>query len=380
MYRRLQLVAQPPHPAVDGLRVQAAEAQPQGVVYVAVRVEVRCRHVGHVGRRANDVAHQLLRVDALGQRDPVEETSRRPRIVGLVREVGRQPAQHGVPLLPVVGRHVGDVLVDVVSVHVSVDGRVGHPGRLQVTGQPDLQDGLQDGAVRDQPTGPQRRHQDLREARQKDHPTLGVKTLDSRQRGVFVTQVPVRGVLQNDKVVAVGQGHQLLALRHAHSDAGRVVVIRHGIQELDIRVAFQRGLQGVQVQAVRLQRHRVIVRLVQVEGRQRPDVGRHLNGDVVAGVQQRLGHQLDALLPTDRQDDVVGRGGHLPPLRDAGHQLLPQRLVPLRGLVLKEVRALRLDGGVEGRLDLLDREQLLVRAPRRKGHRRGIIVLGKQTG
>ncbi len=106
--------------------------------------------------------------------------------------------------------------------------------------------------------------------------------------------------------------------------------------------AVEHGLELVDRHPVAVHLDLHYLRLVGPEGGHRPRVGGGLRDDHVAGVDQRLAHQVDHLLTAGGDDHVGGihsgalLGHHL-------HDALHRRDHPLGGAVLQRAR-----GGVRG--------------------------------
>ena len=92
-------------------------------------------------------------------------------------------------------------------------------------------------------------------------------------------------------------------------------------------VALQRiegGLQLVDAHAVAVHGDLYDVGLVGAEGRHRTRVGRTFGDDHVAGVDQRLAHEIDDLLAARGDEHLVGLDGHPLSVHDLHDALLDQ--------------------------------------------------------
>ena len=126
----------------------------------------------------------------------------------------------------------------------------------------------------------------------------------------FITQTAVRVVLDDDEVVFVRKLEQALAALGRHGHTTGILEIRNGVEELQPRVvlanAFELFLEQVRAHALIVEGNRADVGLVSRESLQRTEVRGTLGDDDVAGVAERLRNEIERLLSTRRNDDVLG--------------------------------------------------------------------------
>jgi hypothetical protein len=117
----------------------------------------------------------------------------------------------------------------------------------------------------------------------------------------------------------------LVAAVLGEARAGRVVEVRHGVEEL--APLARRAHRGDRL-AQRLGHEPVLVHgdvhdlgLVGREGAERPDVRRRLGDHDVTGVDEHARDEVERLLAADRDDDVLARALHALERHDLADQL-----------------------------------------------------------
>ena len=187
------------------------------------------------------------------------------------------------------------------------------------------------------------------------------------------------GVVLNDRG-ARGLEYLCRALAHrlGVGQARRVLEVRYHIDELRV-VLLERLLQLVAVDAVLVQADGDYLRVVQMEGLQRGQVARLLDGDLVARVYQRRRDHVQRLLRAVRYDDVLRREVHALALVSVGDELA-QRHIALGVAVLQGAHAVPLKDLGDRGFHLLYRKGVGVRQPAGKGYyvrRRGGLEYGR---
>jgi alkanesulfonate monooxygenase SsuD/methylene tetrahydromethanopterin reductase-like flavin-dependent oxidoreductase (luciferase family) len=113
---------------------------------------------------------------------------------------------------------------------------------------------------------------------------------------------------------------QPAAARQRHRHPARVLEGRHGVDELRPPALplelVEQLLEGIDPHSVRVDRHLTRVGLIGAEDRHRAGVGGALGDHHVAGIDQRLGDQIEGLLAAAGDDHVLAVRPH--PL-DAHH-------------------------------------------------------------
>jgi hypothetical protein len=84
------------------------------------------------------------------------------------------------------------------------------------------------------------------------------------------------------------------------------VEVRDGVNELRPRSPKQGLLEALDDHALVVDLDLHVSRLVRAEGRQRAHVGRRLDDDLVARIEEDLRHEVEGLLGAGRDHDVVG--------------------------------------------------------------------------
>ena len=122
---------------------------------------------------------------------------------------------------------------------------------------------------------------------------------DSRARGrrrqSAEAKLPVRDVLQDQEAIAAGQADKLHAAVGAHRQAGGILVVRDGVNDLGPQAPGQQAGEHIDVHAVAVHGNAAHVRLVPAERHDAAQVGGRLHDDHVAGVDVALGQQSHAV-------------------------------------------------------------------------------------
>ena len=175
----------------------------------------------------------------------------------------------------------------------------------------------QDRLGRGDPAQPQPGREDLGERAQVDD--LVVERAQRLHVPAVEAQPAVRVVLDHRDVVLARQLEQPAAALRRHRDAAGVLEVRDRVDELGAARtdALELGLEQVHAHAVVVHRHAADLGLVRRERLQRADVGGALGDDDVAGVQERLGEQVERLLGAGGDEQVARLEAHA----DLGHEV-----------------------------------------------------------
>ena len=327
--------AQLPYAALQRLVARGGEIDAEGLAGVGfVRhkgVAGHHRHLVLLDRKGAEFGH----VHPFGQVAPDEQAAlypvvgdpgrdqmllnERQRLLRLGAVEGAQPLKMG---LVVVLRHelVADDLGPDIGVHV-----------LPLLADDHL---LQQRLGRDCVADPHSGGDHLGEGAGVHHRALFIQGLDAGQILPRIPQVAVGVVLRDQDAVLLGERIHPAALVHTHGDAGRVLEIRDGVQELGVGVGLHRRLKHLYVDAVALQRHADQLGPERAEGVEGADEARRFAQHHVAGVDERLGQQLQRLLRAGGDQQVVKLPPHPVLLLHVRLEAVPQGGIPFGRAVL----------------------------------------------
>jgi hypothetical protein len=148
--------------------------------------------------------------------------------------------------------------------------------------------------------------------------------------------------------------------------AGRVLERRHEVEELRRVAGDELGERlGVDAVVVAVHRHEPGAR--EREALQRGEVGRVLDQDAVAGVEQDAGDEPERLLGPGRHEDLARARGQSPQRQALRQQLAQQRVALGRRVLQPAGGDGRRERRREGAGDELGREELRRRQPAREG-------------
>src|SRR6266851_4582834 len=160
--------------------------------------------------------------------------------------------------------------------------------------------------VGDQPAETQTRGDNFRECAQVDHIASVIAGLERRRRGVVIeVNEASRIVLDNGQVVRRGDAQQRPTLFRAQAAAGRVLIRGHAVQELRA-VALDQRWERFHAQSVAFDWHADDARAARpkcFKGAQKAGL---FDQDRIAGGDEHLGGQVDALLTAAGDADGVG--------------------------------------------------------------------------
>ena len=140
---------------------------------------------------------------------------------------------------------------------------------------------------------------------------VGREAPEALKRVFGEAELPVGDVLHDQEPVPAGELDELLAPAAGETDPGRVLVVGDRVDELGPQPIRETPFQVVHVEPVVVQRNGDERRLEAPERLDRAQVGRTLDDDDVAGVQERLADQLERLDRAARDQQLV-LGGAAP--------------------------------------------------------------------
>jgi hypothetical protein len=161
--------------------------------------------------------------------------------------------------------------------------------------------------------------------------------------------------------VTSGGGEKAPARLEAHREAGGVVRARLAIEQLG-RVALQQPLEDVRPRAGGIALHREQAGAEGAEDLHRPRIRGLLDGDHVAGVDQRARDEIEALLRAVDDEDLL-RACLDTESQEVGRQVLAQRRISAHGVVLQEDVALVTDDIVQHASEGVGGKEAAVRHP-----------------
>ncbi len=344
----------------------------------------------HEERAADHEAHLLLQrpleqfpiVDALGQFNPQEEPAAWRGPLDAARQRRLQRLLHHGPLGLVVRAQAGRDAIDHAPIHRGVHDALVEHAAADVGGLLGQFDLLRNRPRRHHPRHAQAGHQHLGEAPQVDHAPVSIVGLDRPRvgggRGVFEVDRAVRIVLENHQVMAPRGVEQREPPRPAHEQARRVLEVRRHVDELQCLPlcpdAGDGGIERRQVDALGVLRHAGEAGLQVVKRGEGAAVGRELDQDDVARIDQHAPDEVEALLGTGGDDQVFEGAGDAAVLQGLGNQLFDERAIAAGGAVLEHVAVAPGQQLGGDRLEVVPREHLRRGVSRGKrdqaGHRR----------
>ena len=306
---------------------------------------------GHVGDAGLDRARQQGGgVQRRRQLDPEEHAAGRHRVAAARRQVALERGAHRVALHAVARadrRHM--IAQEAVLDHLVHDALV-EAGRVQVGRLLGLQQLGEQRRRRQQVAQPQPRRQHLAEGAEVDR-VVAERGRDRRRRRGVVPEVAVGVVLDHRQPVRARRLGERDAARRRQTAPARVLEVGQQVEKT--RTTRGRQRLGSRALVVAVDRHEA--RLVGAEGLQRAEVGRRLDGDRAAGVEQHLAHQVQPLLRAGGDEHARGVGAQALPLQIGGDPLA-QRRVALAGGVLQRVARLLAQHARAGLGHRLDRK------------------------
>src|SRR5437867_2053975 len=346
-------LAEPPYALVDLAGRHRRERQPQRALAAAVHPERRTRSVGHAAlERARQ---QRARVEPRRQRHQQREAALGLGPRDLVRHAPLERAREGVAAPAILARDTRHVAIEQPPLAEPVHGRLQQRARVQV-GQ--LLGGTQplgQRRRRHQPAEPQPREQHLRERADVDHDAVAIERLERRRGPLTVIEAAVEAVLDHRHLMARRRRQQPQGDVAPDREPGRVVRAGLAIEELG-RLALEQPLERVHARAAGVAVDRQQRGAERTKHLHRPRVGRLLDGDRIAGVEQRPRDEIEALLRAVHDQDVFGARLEPEPQQVRG-QVLSQRRIAADRVVLQQRLAFLAHDLVERAAKRVGREQ-----------------------
>jgi hypothetical protein len=167
------------------------------------------------------------------------------------------------------------------------------------------------GDPRDPETGSER----FREAAQVNDTAVPVVGLDRPHVGlgrrVLEVQLAVRVILDDQHIAAFGPVEQAPPLVEADEQARRILEVGDDVEKLDAASVAAEPLEGrverLEIDAVGVLRDSHEIGLQVAEGRDRTHVGRQLDENHVAGIDQHARDEIEPLLRAGRDEQILQR-------------------------------------------------------------------------
>ena len=198
-----------------------------------------------------------------------------------------------------------NVLIQVVLFHVSICNTLVKIGGVQVSALFDFNKLAQQAVLSSNPAKTQTRAEDFGEGAQEHNQTFGIHRFQGRQDSAFIAQFAVRIIFEYRQVVFVNNFHEFLTTFHGPGTTGRVLKVRNYIDKFAVRSGFQDFIQFFRNQTTVIGRNLNKFRLVSVECVQSAEVGRAFAQNNVAGIQEQLACEVQALLRTGGNQNVI---------------------------------------------------------------------------
>ena len=173
------------------------------------------------------------------------------------------------------------------------------------------------------PSDPQAAPEELAERAHREHGCVAREGGERRGRGRLEREVGERHVLDHDRAPSLQGPHRRAARSLFEHVAGRVVTRRDQIDDAR-RCAGHRLAQSIDREPAGAERHAREPRPERRERVDRAEVGRVLQYNCVAGLDEQVGDQRDRLLRSARDEHLLGLGresGALQVARDRGAQV-----------------------------------------------------------
>jgi hypothetical protein len=150
-----------------------------------------------------------------------------------------------------------------------------------------------------------------------------------------------------------------------HGQPGRVVGARLAVEKLGL-LSLEQALELSHVEAVLVHRHRQELGPEGAEHLHRPRIGRPLDGHEVSRIEEGARHEIEALLRAIDDEDLFRPRLH-PEAKQIAGQVLAQRRIAGRRVVLEQLPPLRADHRVEHPAEGVGGKQRAIRhAPRER--------------
>src|SRR5262245_30078876 len=325
-------LGEPSDTLIDPAPGHRREGQPQSLPAAAVYEEWRARR--ERAAALDRLRQQRARVDAGRQRDEQREAALRlgPGDLGWHAPAQRRQQQRATPR--VLSRDTRRVAIEQLALTEPMHRRLDEGARVQVRELLGRLEPLQNGPGPDEPAQAQAREQDLRERADVDDDAAAVHRLERQGRRAAVVQATVEAVFDDRQLMARRRIQPRPGPLASGRGDGRIVGARLTIKELG-GVALQEPLEEVGAWAGGVPRHAQELRPERPEDLHRARVRRLLDGDEVAGIDQRAGDQVEPLLRAVDDQDLVGARLETESQEVRGEVLAKRRIAPGR-VVLQE--------------------------------------------
>ena len=314
---------------------------------------------GNEGHLLGKALHlQILGVHVLGQNDPCEQTAvGTGEGAGLGQLLGQRLQHHGAAL--------AIALADGVDVGVQIE-HVDPLGRLHLADGGRLQRGgllhevvlSQDLILSADPAQTVSGSQDLGEGAQIDHQTLGVQALQCGHILTLEAQLTVGVILDDGDLIAIDDLHELMTAIQIPGAAGGVLEIGNNVDHLHALGGGQDLLQLVHDHTAVIGGNFDELGLAGLERIDGAQVGGALQQHDVTGVQEHAGREVQTLLRTGGDEDMILVGVDIVLGQHTLGDLLAQARETLSGGILQRLAAVLLQDGDGGLHHLLHGKQL----------------------
>jgi len=171
------------------------------------------------------------------------------------------------------------------------------------------------------PAATQSGREHFRERAKVDDAAVVIRGLDRSRVGVVdVHQLAVRIVFDDEKVVLRGQVQDRSAPRLRHQPSRWILKIRDHVEQLRLRPR-RHFVERLRHDPVVILRHAGEFRAAGIKRRRPADVRRQFDEHNVAGIKKRMRDQVERLLRSRRDDDVLSRRVDLSFAAEAGDEL-----------------------------------------------------------
>ena len=198
-----------------------------------------------------------------------------------------------------------NMLIQVVLFHVSICNTLVKVRGVQVSALFDFNKLAQQAVLSCNPAKTQARAEDFGEGAQEHNQAFGIHRFQRRQDSAFIAQFAVRIIFEYRQVVFVNYFHEFLTAFHGPGTAGRVLEVRNYIDKFAVRSGGQDFIQLFRNQTTVIGRNLNKFRLVSVECVQSAKVGRAFAQNNVAGIQEQLACEVQALLRAGGNQNVI---------------------------------------------------------------------------
>ena len=244
-----------------------------------------------------------------GSCHPEEEPALGPRPRGVVSEEAFERVEHRVAALAIDPAQILDVLAPAPLGEVLTDEVLGQGRGAEVRGLLAERDLLDHRRRSAQPADPDPRGEDLRQRADVDDVVATLEPVQRLACGALVAEQPVRVVLDQQQLAGAEDLDQAPAPLERHRHAGGILKAGHRVDELRTSPLpgepVEQRLERIDAHPLGVDLHLHGLGLIRAEDRNRTGVRRRLGDHDIAGVDQRLRDQVDRLLASGGDDQVV---------------------------------------------------------------------------